>query len=277
MQNPYRTASAVITKIRKETKDTKTYTLKYIDPVGKDQTAFQPGQFIMISIFGYGEAPFSLSSFDDNAAFEITVRKVGSLTTGLDTCKEGDRAGVRGPYGRGWPLREAEAKDMLIVAGGIGMAPLKPVIQHIAGNRSQYRKLEILYGARTLDDMLFVDEFSSWRRIKDTNLLLTVDSIPEGVVWDHKIGVVPMLFNDMETSASNSIVMTCGPEIMMHFVARDLLSRGFREDQVFVSLERRMKCGIAQCGHCQIGAKYVCKDGPIFPYSELIGLPDLRI
>ncbi len=275
MQRPYELSPVQITKIKSETKDTKTFTLKYGDKEGNEYPSFQPGQFIMISIYGFGEAPFSLSSIDGNRTSEITVRNVGNLTNRLFNFHEGERVDVRGPYGRGWPIHETEGKDILIVAGGVGLSPLKPMITHISKNRDRYGKLEILYGARTPDDMVHVDDFKDWRGIKDAQLLLTVDSVPRGLIWDYKIGVVPTLFNDMETSPKNSIVLTCGPEIMMHFVIRDLLSRGFSEDQLFVSLERRMKCGIAQCGHCQIGAKYVCKDGPVFPYSELMGLPDL--
>ena len=277
MQSPYKLTSALITKVKKETKDTKTFTLKYFDSTDKEQEPIQPGQFIMISIFGYGEAPFSLSSLNDDTTFETTIRRVGNLTNYLFNCKEGFKVGIRGPYGRGWPIQEAKGKDILIVAGGIGLAPLKPVIEHIQKNRENYGKLEILYGAKTPDDMIHFEDFKAWRKIENTRLLLTVDTVPKGLPWDEKVGVVPILFNHMETTPNNTAVLICGPEIMMHFVIHDLLSRGFIESQLFVSLERRMKCGIAQCGHCQIGSKYVCKDGPVFPYSELIGLPDLAL
>ncbi|MEM4245905.1 MAG: FAD/NAD(P)-binding protein [Candidatus Bathyarchaeia archaeon] len=277
MKDPYEPSPAKIVKIKKETRDVKTFTVKSAGQGGQAWNSIQPGQFVMISLFGFGEAPFSLSSIHEGPSFETTIRVVGNLTARLFKCVEGDNVGVRGPYGRGWPIQEAQGKDVLIIAGGIGLSPLKPVIEHISRNRALFGRLEILYGARSPDEMVHVDEFANWNQIKDARLLLTVDRVSKGLPWDHEVGVVPILFNKLETSPNNSIVLTCGPEIMMHFVVRDLLSRGFEEGQLYVSLERRMKCGIAQCGHCQIGPKYVCKDGPVFPYAELSGLPDLTL
>ncbi|MEM3726928.1 MAG: FAD/NAD(P)-binding protein [Candidatus Bathyarchaeia archaeon] len=277
MQDPYELNECVIKKIRFETKDTNTYTLAFPNDLIIPEEEFKPGRFILLSIFGFGEAAFSLSSLIQNGTFETTIRKVGNFTQKLHSCKEGDKLYMRGPYGEGWPIDKAEGKDILLVAGGIGLAPLRPVILHIAKNRSKYGRLEILYGARTPNDMIFTSEFETWRKIPNSILRLTVDAVPRGVKWSYKVGVVPILFDDMETTPDNAIVMTCGPEIMMRFVVKGLTAKGFSEDQIYVSLERRMKCGIAQCGHCQIGKKYVCKDGPVFTYSEIKGLPDLTI
>jgi len=277
MQDPYKLNECIIKKIKPETKDTNTYTLSLSNSSYISEEEFKPGRFILLSIFGFGEAAFSLSSLMQNGTFETTIRKVGNFTQKLHSFKEGDKLYMRGPYGEGWPLDKAEGKDVLLVAGGIGLAPLKPVILHIAKNRSKYGRLEILYGARTPNDMIFTNEFDTWRKIPNSILRLTVDTVPRGIKWGYKVGVVPILFEDMETTPDNAIVMTCGPEIMMHFVVKGLTAKGFSEDQIYVSLERRMKCGIAQCGHCQIGKKYVCKDGPVFAYSEIKGLPDLTI
>jgi NAD(P)H-flavin reductase len=276
MSSPFRPEPARLIDVKSENADTKTYTLKY-EKVEKFREGFEPGRFVMISIPGFGEAPFSLSGIVGESAFETTVRKVGNLTRRMDAMKAGEVLGVRGPYGRGWPMREAEYKDVLIVAGGIGIAPLKPVIECIERRRERYGRVEVLYGAKTPDNMIFTDEFDRWRRIMDFELKLTVDSVPDMMAWKHNVGVVPLLLKDVKVQPENTVVMTCGPEIMMHFVVQSLLARGFDQESIYVSLERRMKCGVAQCGHCMIGMKYVCRDGPVFPYSELKGLPDLVV
>ena len=278
MRDPYLPEKAAIEKIRRETVDTKTYTVRLLNEQRRAEFSVEPGQFIMVSLLGIGEAPFSLSSSpDSDGAFDTTIRAVGNITSTLDRLEVGAAIGVRGPYGRGWPIESARGKDVLIIAGGIGLPPLRPVITKIAEERRDYGRLEILYGARTPDQMIFPYEYDDWRKIKETRLELTVDSVPPSTAWQHKVGVVTTLFSEMETSPENSLVMTCGPEIMMRFVVRGLLAKKFSPDQIYVSLERRMKCGIAQCGHCQIGPKYVCKDGPIFRLSEIQGLPDLAL
>lgn len=276
MRSPFQLEPARLIEVKRENVDTKTYTLKY-EEAGRFREGFDPGRFVMISIHGFGEAPFSLSGLLGEGMFETTVRKVGNLTGRMDTMKVGELVGVRGPYGRGWPIREAEYKDVLIVAGGIGIAPLKPVIEHIERNRERYGHVEVLYGAKTPDNMIFIEQFDRWRKIKDFDLKLTVDSVPDRVAWKHSVGVVPLLLKDVKAQPENTVVLTCGPEIMMHFVVQSLLARGFDQESVYVSLERRMKCGLAQCGHCMIGMKYVCRDGPVFSYSELKGLPDLTL
>lgn len=278
MKDPYLPNTAEIVDVKKQSHDTKTYKVRFFQEAIQTEFGPEPGQFVMISVPGLGEAPFSLSSGPERShCFDTTIRAVGNLTGILDRCVVGTRIGVRGPYGKGWPLNKAKGLDVLVIAGGIGLAPLRPIIKTAQKNRDMYGALEILYGARTPADEMFVDEYEEWKRIKDTTLSLTVDSVPKGVTWSHKVGVVTGLFDDMRTPAEDSIVMTCGPEIMMRFVARGLLARNFRRDQIYVSLERRMRCGMGHCGHCQIGSKFVCKDGPVFNYSELQGLPDLTL
>jgi len=278
LKDPYLANLAEIVDVKRQTYDTRTYTLRFVSDESQREFSPVPGQFMMISVPGLGEAPFSLSSGPErNDCFEITVRKVGNLTGVLDRFGAGARVGVRGPYGKGWPVEMAKGKDVLIVAGGIGLAPLRPVIKMVQASRTLCGNLEVLYGARTPADEMFADEYDEWKRIKDTTLTLTVDSVSRDVTWPHKTGVVTALFDDMKISAEDSIVMTCGPEIMMRFVARGLLARNFRRNRIYVSLERRMKCGMGHCGHCQIGSKFVCRDGPVFNYSDLEGLPDLTL
>ena len=277
MLDPFGLSKAVIKEVKFETKDTYTYSIKYSDGEVPSVEEFKPGRFIEFSVFGVGEAPFSLSSLFKNESFEATIRGVGDVTQFIHRCKKGDKIGIRGPYGRGWPVEEARGKDVLIIAGGIGIAPLRPIIQEIAENRDRYGRLEIIYGAKSPGERIFVDEFELWNKIPNTYLKSCVDCVPNGFSWNEKVGVVTILLDELLTKPKNSIVMTCGPEIMMRFVIKGLMDLNFSEEQVYVSLERHMKCGVGQCGHCQIGPKYVCKDGPVFQYSEIKGLPDLII
>jgi sulfite reductase subunit B len=234
----------------------------------KDFTC-SPGQFMMMSVFGVGEAALSICNIEEDGSFSTTVRNVGNVTNAISQFKEGDTLGMRGPYGTGWPLEEMKDKDILIVAGGIGLPPLRGVINHVQKNRKNYGHLEIIYGARTPDDMVFKYEYSSWREIKNSRYDLTVDAIPLGQPWSCKIGLVTSCFPNMKTRTKNSVALICGPEIMMRYATKCLETIGFKDDQIYLSLERRMKCGIGKCGHCQIGPKYVCKDGPVFCYDEI--------
>jgi len=271
--NPYEPENAIIKSVRKQTYDVKTYMLNFEKE--RSDFSFRPGQFIMLSLFGIGEAPFSLCSNPvDKETLEITIRNVGNVTKALDSLSEGDVVGVRGPYGTSWPLEETRKKNILIVAGGVGIASLRALIMYVANNRYDYRDVEILYGARKPDDLVFADEFNHWTSMENTRLLLTADAVPKGSPWPHNVGVVTTLFEKMRATSDNTVVMTCGPEIMMRFVVKGLIHRGFVDDQIFVSLERQMQCGIGICGHCQLGTKFVCKDGPVFRFSEVKGLPD---
>jgi len=272
MINPFKPESAVIKAIKEETYDTITYTLVFTEDGKQDEYSFQPGQFNMVTLFGIGEAPISLSSdLSKKDSFDHTVRAVGDVTNALAKLSEGDIIGIRGPYGSSWPVEEAKGKNLIIVSGGIGLAPLRPFITNVFENRSDYGKVQILYGARTPADMLFTDEFESWADNEDTEFLLSVDKIPEGQEWSHNVGVVTTLFSKTEVEAEDTIALTCGPEIMMRFVVFEFMSRGFTPDDIYISLERRMKCGVGMCGHCQIGPKYVCKDGPVFCYRSVKG------
>lgn len=267
-QNPYEPSLAKITRIKKETYDTTTYTLAFEDAVLQQSYTFQPGQFNMLSLFGIGEAPISISSSSEvKETFSHTIRHVGNVTNAIGKLKEGDAIWVRGPYGTGWPMEFLTGKNVLVVAGGIGLAPLRPVILELVNHRERFKQVEVLYGARTPADRLYPDEFGSWSQ--KIRFLQTVDMCPVGVSWDQYVGVVTVLFDFMESKPEETVVLTCGPEIMMRFVVRGLQARGFAPEQIYVSLERRMSCGVKKCGNCQIGPKFVCQDGPVFAYAEI--------
>ena len=273
--NPYLPHEVDIIQIVDETHDTKTFRLAFKDAQIKEQFSFLPGQFNMLTLFGIGEAPISISS-DHNQQdyFDHTVRKVGNVTKAMFRLKEGASLRVRGPYGRGWPLEQAQGKDILLVAGGIGLAPLRPLIFNCLQNRDKYGKVEILYGARTPLDALFINQWNEWNAVEGVTFRPTVDGVPPGVEWNNSVGLVTKLFDSMDSTPGNTHVVMCGPEIMMKFAVQGLLNKGFSPKDIFLSLERRMNCGISKCGFCQIGPKFVCQDGPVFSYYELQNLTE---
>jgi NAD(P)H-flavin reductase len=272
MENPLQPLPATIEGINTETYDTRTYVMRLEDSAGADFSYF-PGQFNMVGLMGIGEAPISICSCPvEKGCFSHTVRAVGDVTNALGHLEPGARVWVRGPYGRGWPMKEAKGKPILIIAGGIGLAPLRSAILEIFRQRDEYGPLEILYGARTPGDLLYTDEFETWSEQRDTRLLVTVDSAGDDQNWKGYVGVVTHLIPKAATPLRDCMILVCGPEVMMKFTVGGLLPAGAGPDQVYLSLERRMECGIAMCGHCQIGPKYVCKDGPVFRYSEVRGL-----
>jgi len=269
--------SAIVREVFHENDDTSTFTLQFTDAQKRLEYTFRPGQFNMLSIFGVGEAPISISSSHDNREnFTHTIRHVGSLTRMFGKLKAGDLLGVRGPYGNGWPFEQAQGKNLLIVAGGIGLAPLRPAIYNILRQRELFGKVELLYGAKNPGEMLFRHEYSKWAA--HLSMLLTVDDAA-GFDWNHNQGLVTGLFDKMESVPENTVVLSCGPEIMMKHVIKGLLARGFQSGQLYVSLERKMHCGVKKCGRCQVGSKFVCHDGPVFAYdvfenepAEIIGV-----
>lgn len=270
--DPWLPAEAVITAARRETYDTVTYSFALRQPDTSAKYAFRPGQFNMVGILGIGEAAISLSSDPGiPGRFQHTVRSVGDVTGALARLQPGDVVGLRGPFGSSWPMEEARDKDIIIVAGGIGIAPLRPVIEAVLRERDSFGELVILYGARTPRDVLYTADFDRWSGQPATRLLLTVDR-PENQDWNHSVGVVPVLFDQVSLDPARSIAMVCGPEVMIRFAVVDLLKRELPPEQVFVSLERRMRCGVAQCGHCFLGPKFVCQDGPVFRHTQLYGL-----
>lgn len=271
--NPYIPMQAKVIRIRDENPNTRTFTMGISSG---EMLGFKPGQFDILSYYGAGESAFSIcSSPEERSLIENTVRRVGRVTAALFNIKPGDTIGVRGPYGSPWPLEKFIGNDLLLVAGGMGMAPLRPVIRYVMKHRDLYGLVDILYGARTPADMIYVDEFDRWRDMPNARLLLTVDSVPPNMSWEHDVGTVTELFKYTKPRFRSTVAFTCGPEVMMKFAIQSLNKMGFYPSEIFLSLERRMKCGIGKCGHCQIGSKYVCKEGPIFSFEEIGLLPDV--
>jgi NAD(P)H-flavin reductase len=260
----------LLRSMSRETPDT--FTLQ-MEPSGGARAQFQPGQFSMVWVFGVGELPISISGDPvDEGRLTYTVRSVGAATQVLVSRQPGESLGVRGPFGTGWPVQAAKGRDVLVVAGGIGLAPLRPVIYHVLRNRSEYGRLLILYGARSPRDILYRKELASWARQKETQVLSTVDY--GGLSWRGRVGVVTSLFQLARLRASQTTAMVCGPEIMMRFVARELVGRGLAPEDLYLSMERNMKCAVGFCGHCQWGPHFICKDGPIFPFARIAPLLD---
>jgi NAD(P)H-flavin reductase len=252
-----------VTANRRESHDTVTLELEPPEPFG-----FQPGQFNMLRVPGVGEVPISVSG-DPSLAGPVlhTIRDVGAVTHALCTARPGDEIGVRGPYGTSWPVQAAEGGDVLIVAGGIGLPPLRPAIYHVLARRESFGRLVLLYGARTPSDLLFAGELAAWRSRFDLTVEVTVDTA--GRDWYGNVGVVPDLIGKAAFEPGASVAFTVGPEIMMRFAVRALLAAGVPEDRVFLSMERDMQCAAALCGHCQLGPFLVCRDGPVFCYRPL--------
>lgn len=265
-----RPAAWAVERVAKETPDTFTLALQ---PVNRATGGFQPGQFSMLWVFGVGELPISISGDPaDSKSLTYTVRSVRQATQALVNRQPGQSLGVRGPFGAGWPIEQAQGRDVLVVAGGIGLAPLRPVIYHVLSHKEQYGRLVILYGARSPRDMLYRKEMAAWARQKDTQVLSTVDY--GGVSWRGRVGVVTSLFKFLRLQPSRTTAMVCGPETMMRFVARELAVKGLQSPDLYLSMERNMKCGVGLCGHCQWGPHFICKDGPVFPYAKIAPLLD---
>jgi NAD(P)H-flavin reductase len=255
----------LVTATRRESADTVTLEL---EPPAGEVFAFRPGQFNMLGAFGVGEVPVSISG-DPAADGPVlhTIRDVGMATHALCALEPGDRVGVRGPYGTCWPLEEAEGGDVMIIAGGIGLPPVRPAIYHVLANRDRYQRVTLLYGARTPGDLLFPDELAGWRGRFDLDVQVTVDAAAGG--WRGDVGVVPDLIATARFDPAAATAFMVGPEIMMRFTVRALLSAGVPEDRIFLSMERNMQCAVAMCGHCQLGPFLVCRDGPVFCHRAL--------
>ncbi len=257
---------ARVNRVRKETHDT--FTLELHPAYGQEIHHFAAGQFNMLYVFGFGEVAISISGDPTNPKPLIhTTRAVGNVTKAMAKLKTGDMIGVRGPFGSAWPVKHAEGDDVVLVAGGIGLAPLRPVIYEILANRRKYGKLILLYGTRTPSDILYRKELESWRSRLDMEVYVTVDR--SSVNWQGNVGVVTTLIPKAGFDPQQTTAMICGPEIMMRYVALELQKRGVPMSSVFASMERNMKCGIGLCGHCQMGPTFICKDGPVYPYDKI--------
>ena len=262
-----------IDRVIHETQDT--FTLELHNIGGEGGPVFRPGQFNMIYAFGAGEAAISISGAPHQPdRLTHTVRAVGTVTKALATLKAGDEIGVRGPFGKGWPMDAARGHDIVIVAGGIGLAPLRPLIYEIIRDRAQFGNVAILYGARSPEDILYEKEMREWRSRLDLEVIVTVDRASTG--WHGCVGMVTKLIPKTPFNPYRAVAYVCGPEIMMSYSIRALKKQGLSEDAIFLSMERNMKCGIGHCGHCQLGPYFVCKDGPVFRYKKIQEIMDIR-
>ncbi|HVB73007.1 MAG TPA: FAD/NAD(P)-binding protein [Ktedonobacteraceae bacterium] len=229
---------------------------------------FASGQFNMLYVFGVGEIPISISGDPDRPAPLVhTTRAVGTVSSAIQALKPGNTIGVRGPFGSHWPIEQAIGKDVVIVAGGIGLAPLRSTVYQLIARRAQYGKIALLYGARTPSDILYRHELERWRAHLDLDVYITVDH--GDTSWRGSVGVVTQLIRRAAFDPRNTLAMVCGPEIMMRFTASELEKHGAPVEQIYVSMERNMKCAVGLCGHCQYGPHFVCKDGPVFQYSRV--------
>lgn len=246
-----------IERITNEATKTKLFRLKH--PIDHE-----PGQFVEVSIMGIGECPISICSYSDTH-IELCIRDVGQVTDKLFTLKEKDKIGVRGPYGKGYPMQEFHGKNLLFIGGGTGVAPLRGAIKYAEQNKQRFGDIELFFGFRTPEDILFKRDIERWKNMFKLNL--TVDQRSPG--WRGKVGLITELLDKNKLQVEDTAVILCGPPIMIKFVLEKLKSKGFRKEQIWMSLERMMKCGMGKCGRCQVGNKYVCKDGPVFHYPEI--------
>ncbi len=228
---------------------------------------YAPGQFNMLTAFGVGEAAISVSGDPASSPLIHTIRAVGPVSRALTQLGPGDPIGVRGPFGVGWPMAQAEGRDVIVVAGGLGLAPLRPALYRLLGERERYGKLTLLFGARRPEDILFRHEVEAWRGRLDMDVEVTVDHASSN--WHGNVGVVTTLISRLSVDPAKSIALVCGPEVMMRFVAMSLVDKGLAKQDVYLSMERNMKCAIGHCGHCQLGPTFICRDGPVFTYARL--------
>ena len=263
---------SLVSKIVDETPDTKTFFVEA--PVGQTLFDHMPGQCAMLGVPGVGEAMFSISSSPSNMGYkEFSIKKVGVLTSYLHNLNPGAKLTIRGPYGKPFPVGGALInQDLLFIAGGIGLAPLRSVIRYCLDNREEYGKITIVYGARSKRDLVFLDELSEeWPKKRDTQVFTTIDKPEEG--WSGHVGFVPAYLNEIAPK-TNKTAIICGPPVMIKFSLEALIKMGFKKEQVYTTLEMKMKCGIGKCGRCNLGPKYICRDGPVFRCDELDELPD---
>jgi sulfhydrogenase subunit gamma (sulfur reductase) len=266
----YQPTLAEIVKIERLTKAEKLFTMHLKD--GRD-LGHRAGQFVEVSVFGIGEAPISVTSSPTrNGTFELCVRQVGDVTGALHGMEPGSIVGIRGPFGNGFPVEKMRGKDVLFAPGGLGLPPLRSLINQVLDERESFGRVIILYGARNPSELLFKDELARWEARDDVECHVTVDRGDE--TWTGNVGVITTLFPKVTLNPRNTVALTVGPPVMYRFVIMELLSKGIQDGRIYLSLERRMKCGLGKCGHCQINNVYVCQKGPVFSYAQLKELPE---
>ncbi len=270
--NIYLPSLATITEVRLETPDINTYVVNFDDPRLRESFIYQPGQFAEISVFGVGECPIGIASSPTWKGFlEFCVRAVGTVTNAIQDLDVGDKLGVRAPLGNSWPTKEIEGKDLLFIGGGIGLPPLRSLIQYVLDNRERYGAVEIIYGARSPQDLVYKQELKEWDERPDVDLYVTVDVGDE--TWDGPVGFVPPFLREINPSPENKVTFTCGPPIMIKLVVEALGEMGYADADIITTLEMKMKCGVGKCGRCNIGDRYICRDGPVFTFEQLRRIP----
>ncbi|QMT60929.1 FAD/NAD(P)-binding protein [Legionella sp. PC997] len=266
--DPYVPLEAIIVEKIEESSTIFTLHLCLLDSERQEQFLFAPGQFNMLYLYGVGEVAISIVSDPERKdILTHTIRAIGRVTKALQKLQPGDRIGVRGPYGRGWPLEQTKGKDIVVLTGGLGCAPSVSIIQYILARREQYGHLSILQGVKHSEDFIFRKQYAIWQ--KSPNTIIHVAADQAGPKWPWAVGYVTDMIDKLNLNPENTIVMMCGPEMMMNTAVKALYKRGISEHDIYLSMERNMECGIAQCGHCQYGGFFICKDGPVFAYSEI--------
>ena len=275
MKNIYLPYRVKVAKITDEAPLVKTFRLEFIDPKEAEEFSFKTGQFAEYSVFGEGESTFCIASPHTRKGYvECTFRQVGRVTTALSNLEEGAVMGFRGPYGNTFPIDEWKGKNLVFIAGGIALPPMRSVIWSCLDNRKDYKDVTIFYGARTVADLVYKYELDEWKERPDVNLYLTVDPGGETPEWKGEIGFVPSIVEKIAPSAENTIAVVCGPPIMIKNTFPVLKKLGFADENIYTTLENRMKCGFGKCGRCNVGKTYVCKDGPVFTAAQLAELPN---
>jgi NAD(P)H-flavin reductase len=274
-QNPYQPHMARIVRIYKMVENNHLFTLRFLDDQLAASFRHKPGQFVMLSVPGAGEAPISISSSPSRpGVLEFCIRRVGRVTNALYRMQTNDVVGIRGPYGNGFPIQDIIGHDLLFAAGGLGMAPLRSLVWYALDNRDKFNRITLMCGSKSPADMLFREELVSLVDRTDMTCLLTVDRDPTGN-WKNHIGLLPKLFDTAPIDPARTYAAVCGPPVVYRLVLQRLLDLGLPKDHILMSLERRMKCGIGKCGHCNVGYKYTCLDGPIFTYWDALNLPEM--
>lgn len=269
--NPYLPHEALILERIQESSSIFTLRLKFTDAAVHANYRFHPGQFNMVYLHGVGEVAISIvSDPHDDSVVDHTIRAVGRVTRGLAKLAQGDRIGIRGPYGRGWPLSTAEGRDVLIVTGGLGCAPVVAVINYVLRRRARFGRLLIMQGVKHSDDLVWQQRYQQWAKMPDTHVLVAADTAEQH--WPWRVGRITDHFDELQLDPRRTLAMMCGPEGMMHAATKQLFRRGMAETDVYLSMERNMQCAVGHCGHCQYGPHFICKDGPVFSYAQIKGL-----
>jgi NAD(P)H-flavin reductase len=275
MENIYKPYLMEIKDIIEETPDTTTFRLQFKDEAIASGFDFKAGQFGEYSVFGEGECTFCIASSPTRKDFiECSFKKAGKVTTAMDRLNVGDTIGFRGPYGNYFPLEEMKGSNVVFIAGGIGLAPVRCLIDNVLDLRADFKDITIVYGARTVDDLVYKEKLEKWKSMSDIKTVVTVDPGGETPDWKGEVGFVPAIVEKVAPKADNTFAIVCGPPVMIKFTIPVLLKLGFDEKKIVTTLENRMKCGLGKCGRCNVGNVYVCKDGPVFTYEQMKSLPE---